>query len=147
MSKKISLELIKGLRESTGAGIMDVKAALAEAGGNEKKAKEVLKKKGIKRAAKRSGREAKEGKIISYIHQNGRVGVMLQLHSESDFVARNEKFENLGAELCMQVASMNAKDVKELLGQEYIRDDKKKISDLISEAILALGEKIEVGRS
>lgn len=106
------LELIKKIREKTGAGVVNVKAALDEAGGNEEKALELLKKKGLAKALKKSAREAKEGIVISYIHSNNRVGAMVKLLCETDFVARNDQFRELGKDIAMHITAMNPKCVK-----------------------------------
>lgn len=96
---------IKKLREMTGAGMMDCKAALGESGGDLEKAAEALRKKGLAKAAKRMDRDTGVGRIFSYIHGEGKIGVLLQLNCETDFVAKNEEFEQLGKDLCMQVAA------------------------------------------
>jgi len=142
---KISVDLIKQLREKTGAGVADCRAALAESSGDLKKAEEILKKRGFERAAKKADRATNSGLVESYIHQ-GRVGVLVELLCETDFVARTDEFKNLAHELAMQVASMNPKDSSALLKQEYIRDPQKTISDLVKEIIAKLGENITIGR-
>jgi elongation factor Ts len=101
-----STELIKELRERTGAGMLDCKKALAENNNDIDKAADFLREKGLAKAAKRAGRETSQGRVISYIHGAGKVGVLLQLSCETDFVANNEDFENLGKEICMQIAAM-----------------------------------------
>lgn len=98
---------IKRLREMTGAGMMDCKSALAENGGDLEKASEALRKKGLAKAAKRMDRDTGVGRVFSYIHGEGKIGVLLQLNCETDFVAKNEEFEQLGKDLCMQVAAVN----------------------------------------
>lgn len=103
----ISAENVKQLREQTGAGMMDAKQALIEAGGDVNKALEVLRKRGQTIASKKSTRQVKEGYIGVYLHSNGKVGAMVELLCETDFVARNEDFQNLAKELAMQVAAMN----------------------------------------
>ncbi|MCE9600071.1 MAG: translation elongation factor Ts [Spirochaetia bacterium] len=103
---------IKKLREMTGAGMMDCKSALAEFGGDLEKASEALRKKGLAKAAKRSGKDTGCGRVFSYIHGEGKIGVLLQLNCETDFVAKNEDFEALGKDLCMQVAATNPVAVK-----------------------------------
>ncbi|NCP17331.1 elongation factor Ts [Candidatus Kuenenbacteria bacterium CG_4_9_14_3_um_filter_39_14] len=185
-----NVELIQKLRNQTGAGMMAVKSALDQAGGDESKAVDILRKKGQKIAAKKQNeREAKDGLVAAYIHASGKVGAMIVLACETDFVAKNEQFKNLAHEIAMQVAAMRPEyvspsdvpaDVKEkemeiykkqlkaegkpqaiwdkiaqgkldkfyasvcLLNQPYIKDDKKAIEDLINEATMKLGEKIEV---
>lgn len=142
----MDINQIKKLREETGAGVMEVKAALEEAGGDEKKAKEILRKKGLVKAKKKAGRQTAEGRIYSYVHTGGRVGVLVEVRCETDFVARNEEFEKLCKELALQIASMAPKDVDELIAQDYIRDPKIKVGDLIAETIAKTGENIVVKR-
>lgn len=144
--KKISIEMIKKLREETGAGVMEVKKALEESAGDRKKALDWIKKKGLAKVEKRADKEARQGRISSYVHHGGRVASMVEIACETDFVGKTEEFGKLGQEISMQVASMNPKDVKSLLIQEYIRDPKKKISDLVSEVASKTGEKIELKR-
>lgn len=100
------MEQVKELREKTGAGIVEVKKALDEAGGDEAKAIEILKKKGVAKALKKSEREAKEGIVVSYVHSNNRVGTLVTLLSETDFVARNADFQTLAHDIAMHVAAM-----------------------------------------
>lgn len=102
-----SLEAVRQLREKTGAGIVEVKKALDEAKGDEEQAIALLKKRGEAKALKRTEREAREGMVASYVHSNGKVGVMLTLLCETDFVARNDEFQALGRDLAMHVAAMN----------------------------------------
>ncbi|HWQ59715.1 MAG TPA: translation elongation factor Ts [Candidatus Fimivivens sp.] len=103
----ISMELIKALRERTGAGIVEVKKALEEAGGDEEGAIRILRERGAAKAVKKTDREAKEGVIATYLHSNGRVSAMVKLYCETDFVARNEDFQSLGRDIAMHVAAMN----------------------------------------
>lgn len=135
---------IKTLRSQTSAGIMDCRKALEVAKGDLVKAKEYLKTKGLEKAAKKAAREIKAGRVCAYIHGQGRVGSIIELGCETDFVARNQEFINLCKELAMQITSMNPKNVKQLLSQDYIRDPGVKISDLIKQHIATLGENIEV---
>ncbi len=188
---EITSEMIKELRLKTQAGMLDCKKALGETDGDMGKAVEFLRKKGLASADKKMGREAKEGIISSYIHGNQKIGVLLELLTVTDFVARNADFQNLARELCMQIAAGNplyvspediSKEVidKEreiyreqmkdsgkpapvvekivdgklakfytdvcLLEQEYIKDPKVKIKDLIKEKIAIYGENITVGK-
>jgi len=140
------IEEIKKLREKTGAGVMDVKKALAEAKGNVKKAEEIIKKKGLDKAKKKADREVLSGLVYSYIHQTGKIGAMVEMACETDFVASNEKFKSLCKEMAMQVASKNPKDVEELLKQDYFRDTSKKVEDVIKELIGKIGENMKVVR-
>lgn len=142
----MDIELIKKLREETGAGVMDVKSALAESDGDTGKAKEILMQKGMARAEKRAEREARNGLIHSYIHGNGDTGVLLELNCETSFVGKTPEFEELAHELALQIVSMNPDDVEGLLSQDYIRDTKKKVSDLIKELVAKTGENIELRR-
>jgi elongation factor Ts len=96
------------------------------------------------RAKKRQSREAGEGRIAAYIHHSGKIGALVELVCETDFVAKTREFDKLAREIAMQVASMNPKDIKQLLSQEYIRDSSKNIGDLVTELAGKTGEKIEV---
>lgn len=140
---KINATLIKKLREETGAGVMRVKNVLNEVKGDEKKALEILKKEGFEKVAKRGGRETKQGKVFTYTHHTGHVGVLVELFCETDFVARNDLFENLGKDLVLQVASMGEKNIEK---QDFVKDPSKKVSDLIKEVIAKTGENIRLGK-
>ncbi len=187
----ITSDMVKELREKTGAGIMDCKRALQEAGGDMEKALDILKKKGIAKAEKKAAREAKEGLIGSYIHMGGKIGVLVEVNCETDFVARTQEFQQLVKDIAMQIAAMSPlyvskEDVPQevierekaiyreqaleagkpehvvekivegklnkffedvcLLEQPFIKDDSKKVKDLITEAIAKLGENIKVSR-
>lgn len=107
-----NLEQIKKLREKTGAGVVDAKKALDEAGGNEEKAIEILRKKGQDKAIKKSERNAKEGIVSIYAHSNMKMGAMVKLYCETDFVARNPEFQELGKDIAMHVAAMDPKFIK-----------------------------------
>jgi elongation factor Ts len=141
---KIDIKLIKQLREETQVSIADCTKALEEAKGDYEKAIQILKKRGIERAEKKATRETSQGLIESYIHQNGKVGVLLEILCETDFVARTEDFKRLAHEVAMQVAAMNPKNVTALLKQEYIRDGSLTIETLIKQTIGKLGENIVV---
>ncbi len=141
----MNLDLIKKLREETGAGIADCKEALKESGQDMEKAKEVLKKKGFEKGASKGGREVKTGLVDVYSH-NGKVGVLVEVLCETDFVARTDDFKNLSHELSLQIASMNPSSVEDLLSQEYIRDNSQTIDLLIKGVSGKLGENIQVGR-
>lgn len=140
----IPLDQIKKLRAETKAGVMDTRQALKETGGNLAAAKKWLAKRGLDKAAKKAGRETSDGSVEAYIHNGSRVGAIVKLSCETDFVARTQEFKTLARELAMQAASMNPATVDELLTQDYIRDTSKKVGDLIKEAIAKLGENIEV---
>jgi len=145
MGTKI-IELVKKIRTETGLGIMEIKAALEEVGGDEKKAKEILKAKGFAKAEKRAERETHQGRVATYTHSTGKIGVMVELLCETDFVAKNEDFLAVAKDLCLQVAAMNPKDVKELLEQEFIKDPTMKIKDMVTALNAKFGENIKIGR-
>jgi len=139
------VEKIKKLREETEISIAECKKALEEAKGDLEKAKEILKKRYGEMAKKRKERETKEGIIEAYIHPGKKIGVLLELRCESDFVAKNPEFQKLAHELCLQIAAIDPKEVP-LLEQNWIRDESKKIKDLISEYIAKFDENITVER-
>lgn len=188
---EISASVVKELRERTGAGMMDCKSALAEVAGDMEKAIDFLREKGLAKAAKKATREASDGKVFSYIHTNSKIGVLLEINSETDFVAKTDEFIALGHEISMQIAAaapqyLKPEDVPQdvldrekaiyrqqaldegkpeklvdriaegkvqkffetscLLEQPYIRDQDKKVKDLIVECIAKLGENIVVRR-
>ena len=143
---KVNLEQLKKLRELTLASVADVRLALEEADGDYDKALGLLKKKGAEIAEKKKERETGQGLVESYIHQNGKVGSLVVLLCETDFVARTDEFKNLAHEIAMQVAAMNPKDVSGLLKQEYIRDPQATIEDLVKQAIGKLGENIVISK-
>lgn len=187
----VDIEKVKELREKTGVSVALCKEALEESKGDIEKAVEVLRKKGSVMAEKKSGRTAQEGVIESYIHHSGKIGVIVELNCETDFVAKQEKFKNLAKEVAMQIAAtsprfLTQEDVPQnviekekeiyrelvrkegkpekvvekivegklekfyqeavLVNQPYFRDDKKKIKDLLSETVAALGENIVIRR-
>jgi len=187
---KVTAEMVKELREKTGAGMMDCKKALEESEGDFARAEEWLRKKGITGAAKKSGRIAAEGLVGSYVH-NGKVGVLVEVNCETDFVARGEEFQKLVREIALQIAGANPLYVRRedvpaevlekekeiervklreqkkpeavmekiltgkiekfyevncLLDQPYVKDDKKKIHELVTEAVAKIGENISIRR-
>jgi len=144
--KKIDSKDVQRLRADTNAGVMDCKRALEDADGNYDKAKALLKERGLAAVAKKSGREAKEGVVASYIHAGGRKGALVEIASETDFVARSPEFQKLAQEIAMQVAAMSPKDVDELLAQAYIRDSAKTIKDLVTTLAASVGENVSVRR-
>src|SRR3989338_2618482 len=141
----MNLDLIKKLRQDSWAGIADCKEALSLSKGNLNKAKEYLKKKGLDKASSKADREVKAGIVDVYSH-NGKVGVMVELLCETDFVARTDDFKNLAHELSLQVASMNPSSIEDLLKQEYIRDNSMIVDQLVKSTSGKLGENIQVGR-
>ena len=144
--KKVDVALVKKLRQETGGGVMDCREALVKAGGNYEKARKILAAEGIKKAAKKQGRETKQGYVATYTHAPGRVGAMVEVWCETDFVARNREFQDFARELCLQVAAMNPKDEKELLKQAYIRDPEKTVEEFVKSQIAKFGENIRLGR-
>lgn len=140
----VDVAQIKKLREETGASIADCRRALEETGSKYDKAIEWLKKHGIQKAEKKEGRTTAQGLVESYIHANGKVGVLLTILCETDFVAKTDDFKHLAHEVAMQVAAMNPKDVDTLLKQEYIRDGSVTIESLIKQTITKLGENIVI---
>ena len=187
----ISAKEVKALRESTGAGMMDCKKALTEANGDVEKAVELLRKKGMAAAAKRAGRATSEGLVHSYIHGNGKVGVLIELNCETDFVAKTDDFAELAKDLCMQIAAVSPKYVSResvpaeviekemklykeqalesgkpekivekiaegklekfysevcLVDMPFVKEDKKKVSERVKDAVAKLGENISISR-
>ncbi|MFZ2226384.1 MAG: translation elongation factor Ts [Candidatus Moraniibacteriota bacterium] len=140
-----TLEQIKKIREMLGSGIVDTKKALDEADGDETKAIEILRQKGLLKAAKKSDREASEGVVSAYVHPNGRIGVILKLQCESDFVARNEEFVGLARDIAMHIAAMSPKDGAELLSQAFVKNPEQSIEGLLGEKIAKIGENIRIG--
>ena len=158
---EISTTSIKELRDKTGAGIMDCRKALLETEGNLDKATEFLKEQAIYMVQKKAGREVKEGVVDAYVHTGGRVGAMVELNCETDFVARNEEFKELAHNIAMQIAAQDPQficeedipegtecepDVDCLLSQPYIRDTSVTINNVITETIAKFGENIKVSR-
>jgi elongation factor Ts len=136
----ISADLIKDLRERTGAGMLDCKKALQENGGNIEKAMDFLREKGLAKAAKRGDKETKEGKVISYIHANGKIGVLLELNCETDFVAKNESFDELGKEICLQIAAASPLYInKESVPSDVIEKE----SSILKSQLVEQGKKPE----
>jgi elongation factor Ts len=186
----VSAVMVKELREKTGAGMMDCKKALAESAGDFAKAEEWLRKKGITGAAKKAGRIAAEGLVGAYVH-NGKIGVLVEVNSETDFVARNEAFQTLVRDIALHIAAANPSYVRRedvpadvlekekeiervklreqkkpeamlekilagklerffetvcLLDQPFVKDDKKKVGQVVTEAVAKIGENITIRR-
>ncbi|MBZ1345092.1 MAG: translation elongation factor Ts [Candidatus Nealsonbacteria bacterium] len=140
----INISQIKQLREETDISITECKKALEKSGGDIDKAKEILKKWGKVLVEKKIKREVKQGIIDSYIHSNKKIGVLLELNCETDFVAKSKDFQNLAHELCLQIAGFEGNSP--ILEQSWIRDESKKIKDLIDEYIVKLGENVVLKR-
>ncbi len=146
MDNKKIIELVKKIRVETGLGIMEIKAALEEAKGDEKKAKEILKEQGFAKAEKRAEKETHQGIVATYTHSTGKIGVMVELLCETDFVAKNEEFVAVAKDFCLQIAAMAPKDSKELLVQEFVKDPSLKMKDLVVALNSKFGENIKLGR-
>ena len=131
------------LREVTGAGVMDCKRALEDAQGDFDKARIIIQEKGLAKAEKREGRETGAGRIEAYIHNN-RVGVLIELRSETDFVAKSEPFVKLAHDLALQLVAMPAETVEEFLSQPFIRNESRVVKDLITDVIAQVGENIQL---
>lgn len=167
---EIDLTVVKQLREKTGAGIGDCHAAIRQAGGNVEKAIEILREKGVEMVAKKVARVAKEGCIESYIHAGGKIGVLIEVNCETDFVARTDDFRQFVKDLTLQITALNPRYlVREqippavvdkivegklgkfyeencLMDQLFVKDSNKKVRDYLAEISAKLGEKIVVKR-
>src|SRR3989344_3633380 len=139
-------EKIKHLRDTTGLSLDQIKKSLDEAGGDVSRTMEVLKAHGVAVAAKKSSREVKEGVIDAYIHVTKKLGVLVELLCETDFVARNVEFQKLAHELAMHVAAAKPGTIEDLLSQPFIKDQDITVQDFINQSIAKLGENIQVGR-
>jgi elongation factor Ts len=146
MEQKQIIELVKKLRNELGLGIMEIKSAIEEAGGDEKKAKEILREKGFKKAETKSERETHQGRVATYTHSTGKIGVMVELLCETDFVAKHEEFIALTKDLCLQIAAMNPESVDELLKQEFVKDPSKTIEEMIKSLVVKFGENMKIGK-
>lgn len=142
----ITVDQIKALRAKTGLGIHDVKSALEHANGDEEKAIAWLKKKGLSTAAKKADRATSQGLIDTYIHGGGRIGAMVEVNCETDFVARNDDFKVFVHDIALQVASMNPQSVDELLKQDFFKDASKTIEGYLNETIAKIGENMKINR-
>ena len=137
---------VKQLRELTGLSFNEIQKALSGAGGDVDRAMTVLKERGALVAGKKASRQVKEGIVDSYIHATRKMGCILELLCETDFVARNEEFRSLAHELAMHVAAMKPSSSDELLSQPYVKNPSQTIRDLLNQAIAKLGENIQIGR-
>jgi len=141
----VKIEDLKKIREITGVSMDAIRKALEEAGGEIEKAMGLLKERGALIAAKKVGRQTGEGVVSFYIHANGKVGVMVKLLCETDFVARTEQFKELGHEIAMHIAAMNPENVEELVAQSYVRNQDQTVDQFIKDYISKLGENIQIG--
>ena len=142
----ISASLVKELREKTGAGMMDCKKVLTETDGDMDKAIDLLRERGIAKAAKKSGRVAAEGLVDAYISEDGKVGAVVEVNSETGFVAKNEEFKEFVASVAKQVVEKNPKDVEDLLAQESIDNPGKTVKEVLVEKIAKIGENLTIRR-
>ncbi len=146
MDNKKIIELVKKIRLETGLGIMEIKAALEEASGDENRAKQILKEKGLKKAETKTERETHQGRVATYTHNTGKIGVMVELLCETDFVAKHEDFVELTKDICLQIAAMNPENVDELLKQEFIKDSSTTIEEKIKGLVVKFGENMKLTR-
>ncbi len=137
---------IKTLREETGAGMMDCKKALEESNGDMEKAREWIRQRGLAKAEKKADREAKEGYVAAYVHSNNRIAALVEIRCETDFVARNPEFQEMAKNVAMQVASMSPANVDDLLQQEFIKNPKMTIDELVKSLSGKIGERFIVQR-
>ncbi len=142
----VDYKKLKQLRKETGVSLSLCKKALEEAKNDIAKARQKLIQWGGSKAEEKAGRVTKQGGIFSYTHHNNKISSLVELQCETDFVAENRQFQELGKELAMQVASSGANTLEELFEQVYIREPEKKIKDLLKEAVLKFGENIKVTR-
>ena len=142
----ITAELVKELREKTGAGMMDCKKVLTETDGDMEKAAELLRERGIAKAAKKSDRIAAEGLVAAYVSEDKKIGAVVEVNSETDFVAKNEDFRSFVKDLVEQVAKENPKDMEELLNQKSIKDFSKTIKEILTDKIATIGENMTIRR-
>lgn len=142
---KVNAEDVQKLRDVTGAGVMDCQRALKEAGGDFKAAMSLIRERGLAKVQKRAGRETGAGLVHSYVH-SGRIGVLLDLRAETDFVVRSEPFKKLAHELTMQIAASAPETLDDLLNQLYIKDESRTVKELINEVIAKVGENISINK-
>lgn len=142
----ITAALVKELREKTGAGMMDCKKVLTETDGDMEKAMELLRERGIAKAAKKSDRVAAEGLVECYISEDGKVGSVVEVNAETDFVAKNDEFRSFVADVAKQVVEKNPKDVEELLAQESIAVAGKTVKEVLVDKIATIGENMNIRR-
>ena len=141
----ITADLVKQLREKTGAGMMDCKKVLTETDGDMEKAAELLRERGIAKAAKKSSRIAAEGLVCAYVTDDKKIGAVIEVNAETDFVAKNEEFRTFVNELAEQVAKKNPADVNSLLEQKYLETDKT-VSEVLTDKIATIGENMTIRR-
>lgn len=142
----VSATMVKDLREKTGAGMMDCKKVLTETDGDMEKAIELLRERGIAKAAKKSDRIAAEGIVTAYVSEDAKVGSVVEINSETDFVGKNEEFRTFASDIAEQVALKAPSSVEELLTQKFIKDETKTVEEVLTGKIATIGEKITIRR-
>lgn len=142
----LDLNKLKQLREKTGVSFSMCKKALEESDNDLKKAEALLSEWGVKKAADKADRETGAGGVFTYMHHNKKIGTMIELRSETDFVSGNEEFQKLGHELAMQASFSRTDNVEKFLKETYIRDSSKDVDQLIKDAVLKFGENIKITR-
>ncbi len=142
----ITASQVKDLREKTGAGMMDCKKVLTETDGDMEKAIELLRERGIAKAAKKSGRVAAEGLVEAYVAEDGKVGAIVEVNAETDFVAKNEEFKSFVLSVARQVVEKSPKDLDDLLAQESIAESGKTVKDVLTDKIAKIGENMNIRR-
>ncbi len=142
----VTASLVKELREKTGAGMMDCKKVLTETDGDIERAEELLREKGIAKATKKSGRIAAEGLVDAYVTEDSKIGAVVEVNSETDFVARNEEFKTFVADIAKQVVEKNPKDMEELMAQKFITDESKTVQEALVGKIATIGENLNIRR-
>ena len=142
----ITASQVKDLREKTGAGMMECKKVLTETDGDMEKAIELLRERGIAKAAKKSDRVAAEGIVAAYVSEDGKVGSVVEVNSETDFVAKNEEFKAFVEDVAEQVAKENPSDVEALLAQKSIKEDGKTVGEVLTDKIAKIGENMTIRR-
>ena len=142
----ITASQVKELREKTGAGMMDCKKVLTETDGNQEKAIELLRERGITKAAKKSSRIAAEGLVETYISEDGKIGAVVEVNAETDFVAKNEEFQKFVTNVVKQIALNNPKDVEALLAEKSIEDSEKTVQEVLTNKIATIGENMTIRR-
>ena len=142
----VTAELVKELREKTGAGMMDCKKVLTETDGDMEKAAELLRERGIAKAAKKSSRIAAEGLVVACLSEDGKTGAVVEVNAETDFVAKNDEFKTFANDVAKQVVKTNPANVEELLNQKWINDESKTVSEVLTDKIAKIGENMSIRR-
>ncbi len=142
----VTAAIVKELREKTGAGMMDCKKVLTETDGDIEKAIELLRERGISKAAKKSDRIAAEGVVAAFVSEDGKIGSVVEVNSETDFVGKNEEFRTFVADVAEQIAIEAPADVESLLNQKSIKEPSKTVNEVLTEKIATIGEKLTIRR-